>query len=233
MDGDSTLTSTPIPVSADPIGRRWRLIAGTSAVGAAAFVPFLTASAPGLLTPPQVATFIAAAAIAAALSAWGGLRFADRADLPMPLLRAWERRSALPVNWRGIASALAVGAAFGVLGILLLGALHAPPLAGSLAIRLASVLFAAVTLETVVHLLVMSAVVRLSGHVWLGVVAGALAFVLFHASGSAGLPPALPLVALATNGIGGLLFGWLYARYGFEYLVIAHAAAHLLTVGLG
>jgi hypothetical protein len=78
----------------------------------------------------------------------------------------------------------------------------------------------------------MSAFVWLAGRVWVGVAASAVVFMLFHASGSAGQAPMVFALTVGANGLGGLLFGWLYARYGFEYCVLSHAAAHIVTLSL-
>lgn len=222
---------------ATAIRRRWALLTITSACGAALFVPFLIAAAPSPPALPQIALFVGIATAIAALGAWGGLRLADRTNLPMPALRAWEdgwprSGAALPVDRRAMVVALLGGLAFGIAAVALLRWLHMPPVAGSLAAKVLSALFAAVTLEVVVHLLIMSAVVRLAKRVWVGIAASAVAFMLFHASGSAGQAPMVFALTVGANGLGGLLFGWLYGRYGFEYCVLGHAVAHIVTLSL-
>jgi hypothetical protein len=39
--------------------------------------------------------------------------------------------------------------------------------------------------------------------------------------------------SVAFHAVSGVFFGWLYARFGFEYLMVAHAIAHALAVGVG
>jgi len=41
------------------------------------------------------------------------------------------------------------------------------------------------------------------------------------------------MASLTVNGAIGILLGVMYARYGIEAVMLAHAVAHLLTVGLG
>jgi hypothetical protein len=40
------------------------------------------------------------------------------------------------------------------------------------------------------------------------------------------------VLASVGNGIAGLVFGWLYARWGYESLLAAHLMAHAIAVGL-
>jgi len=124
------------------------------------------------------------------------------------------------------------GAVLGLAGLMMLRLLHIPTGGGSLTVRIGSALFAAITLESVLHLAVMSGVVRATGRVNLGILVAALVYVGFHLATLGGQPTAVVAVATVGNGLGGLLFGWLYARDGYEYLVLAHLVAHATTVGL-
>jgi hypothetical protein len=64
-------------------------------------------------------------------------------------------------------------------------------------------------------------------------VLSAAIFVAFHLSGMQEQPLDVMLLGAAVNGLGALGFGWLYATRGFEYLVLAHAVAHIMTVVVG
>jgi hypothetical protein len=66
---------------------------------------------------------------------------------------------------------------------------------------------------------------------WAGNVLAALLFGLGHLPATAALVPLTPLVvarALALNGIGGVVFGWLYWRQGLLAAMFAHFAADLV-----
>jgi hypothetical protein len=66
---------------------------------------------------------------------------------------------------------------------------------------------------------------------WAGNVLAALLFGLGHLPATAALVPLTPLVvarALALNGIGGVVFGWLYWRQGLLAAMLAHFAADLV-----
>ncbi|MEO8451509.1 MAG: hypothetical protein ABI647_17075 [Gemmatimonadota bacterium] len=214
-----------------PRSRRFTLLAGLAALGAVLFVPFLQASAPGQLSTGFAVAFVGVATGVAALATWFGLAWADGAGLPMPLLRAFETRTAAPRMGRPIGWAVRGGAAFGIAGIAALRIAHIPGGSGSLPVKIGSALFAAVTLESVLHLAIMSGVVRATGRIWAGIAAATVAFILFHLSTLGGQPASVVALATIANGLGGLLFGLLYARHGFESLVVAHLIAHAITVG--
>lgn len=111
--------------------------------------------------------------------------------------------------------------------------LHLPNMAGALWSRLASTFFAAGSLELVIHLLLMSVVVKLSaGRRWAGIAVAALVFVLFLVSGLTGQSATIIALSIAMNGIVGVGVGVIYARYGFEYVMFCHATGHILAVGL-
>jgi hypothetical protein len=215
-----------------PWRRRWALLTVAGALGALAFVPALLASDPEA-SGAGVATFVAAVSVLGSLSAWFGLRWADAAGLPMPWLRRYEAGAKSAAAPAGATLWAAVGGlAFGLLSVAVLRSFGLPNLGGSLPARLATTLFAGVSLELVVHLAVMSGVVRLTHRPWAGVVASTLAFALFHGGGAFTQPAPVALCVLALNAAFGTFLGWLYARYGFEWVVGAHALAHAIAVGL-
>jgi len=214
-----------------PRNRRFLLLGSLAALGAALFVPFLQAGAPTPLSGAVAGAFVLAATAVSAAATWVGLGWGDRAALPMPLLRSWETRSPLQINRSALNRALVSGAVFGLAGLIMLRLVQIPTGGGSLPVRIGSALFAAITLESVLHLAVMSGVVRATGRVNLGIFVAALVYVGFHLATLGGQPAAIVAVATIGNGLGGLLFGWLYARDGYEYLVLAHLVAHATTVG--
>lgn len=214
-----------------PIRGRLLLLSALSLVGALSFLPTLLANndpPPGAITLTE---FVLAVTVISSIAAWLGLRAADAAQLRMPLLRRLDGVSD-PVPARGgLRSAIASGALIAAAAILILDAFQQPNMGGSLGSRLASTLFAAINLETVIHLFVMSGVVRLAGgRIWLGIVVSTLLFVIAHAAGSFSAATGLLAASVALNGSFGAAVGVLYARYGFEYAVLCHAIGHGLAV---
>lgn len=69
------------------------------------------------------------------------------------------------------------------------------------------------------------------GVIWAGILLSSLVFGLGHLPVTAALvgtlTPVIVTRALLLNGLGGIAFGWLYARFGLESAMIAHGAAHL------
>jgi hypothetical protein len=167
------------------------------------------------------------------MSSWFGLRFADATHLPMPYLRRLDLCSE-PEGKNGFLPAAAFGCLFAVSAILVLHYFHQPNLAGPLWSRIASVFFAAGSLEIVVHLLIMSVVVRLTrGRIWVGILVAAIFFVVFHVAGLTGQSTALIASSVLLNGLFGVGLGLIYARYGFESVLLCHAVGHILAVTLG
>jgi hypothetical protein len=180
----------------------------------------------------QLSLFVLAVSVVCSASAWFGLRFADATHLPMPYLRRLDLPSA-PVGRNGVLPAIAFGSLFAIGAIFVLHSFHQPNLAGPLWSRIASVFFAAGSLEIVVHLLIMSMVVRLArGRTWVGILIAAIFFVTFHAAGLTGQSVALVAASVLLNGIFGLGLGIFYARYGFESVLLCHAIGHILAVTL-
>lgn len=211
--------------------RRFLLLTGFSGIGALLFVPFLQAGAPSALPAFALGGFAAVATTIAAVSTWFGLGWADRAMLPMPLLRAVERRSKLQFDRTALTYSIAGGAAFGLTGLVALRLLHLPSSAAAPSVRVGSAVFAAITLEVVIHLAVMSGVALATRRVILAIGISTVVYVVFHLATLGGQPIAVVTVVALVNGLGGLLFGSLYAFYGFEYLIMAHFVAHAITVG--
>jgi hypothetical protein len=217
-----------------PRRRRFLLLVVLSAAGALAFVPFLLAQAGAPASPDQVTGFVVVTTSLAVAASWFGLGWADRLGLPLPLLRAWERGAPLRLERRALLISLAAGLVFGAIGLATLSSVGMSGGLGSFAVRAASTGFAAITLEVILHLGLMSGVaVLLRGRVRAAIAVTAALFVAFHLSDTGSQPLDIALLGAAVNGLGGLVFGWLYATRGFEYLVLAHAVAHLVTVGLG
>jgi hypothetical protein len=69
-----------------------------------------------------------------------------------------------------------------------------------------------------------------AGVLWAAIGLAALGFAALHLPATAALTELTPLVvtrAMVLNTIAGLLFGWLYTRFGIEAAMAAHMGAHL------
>lgn len=211
---------------------RFILFSALSVLGAVTFLPSILASSNPQPTATQLALFVLIVSVICIPAAWFGLRLSDAVQLPMPLLRRLDSQSETPRANGTIPSLLcAILVAAG--GIFVLRYFHQPNLGGSLLSRAASTLFAAGNLEIVVHLFIMSLVVWLArGRIWVGIWVSALFFLAFHISGSLGQSASLLAASIVVNGVFGLLMGLLYARYGYEYVMLGHAVGHLLAVTL-
>jgi hypothetical protein len=215
-----------------PIRNRFILLSALGAFGAISFVPSIKASAATPAPVSQLILFVAVVSAICVVSTWFGLRSADATHLPMPYLRRLDQ-SAEPIQKGGLVPAVAFACLFAAGAVYLLHAFHQPNLAGPLWSRLASVFFAAGSLEVFIHLLIMSGAVRLArGRVWAGILVAALFFVAFHVAGSSGQSGSLIAASILLNGSFGVALGIFYARYGFEYVLLSHAVAHILAVTL-
>ncbi len=211
---------------------RFIVLSGLGVLGAIFFVPSIIASTNPHPPTAQLLLFVFVVSAVCILSSWVGLRFADAVHLPMPYLRRLDLYSE---HERGNGALLAAtfGFLFALSAIFVLHHFHQPNLAGPLWSRIASVFFAAGSLEIVVHLMIMSIAVRLArGRIWFGILVAAVFFVGFHVAGLTGQSPALITSSILLNGIFGLGLGLLYARYGFESVLLCHAVGHLLAVTL-
>jgi hypothetical protein len=221
-----------------PIRRRLLLLTVSSALGGLLFAPFvlegMRAARVDVAPPLSVIAliFCIGSALVAALCSWLGLRFSDRTDLPMPILRAWEQSARIPEGAlpRILSAAIAGGLAAGLLVGAVVHLLHLPPNPGTLTVRLLTVFFAATITEIIVHLFAMSGLFLLFHNRWIAIFLSSVLFVLIFHSGQIGGPWMTALVVFANFSFG-TLTGWLYTRYGFECAVLTHAVAHLIALG--
>lgn len=213
-----------------PLRRRLLLLSVLAAGGSVAFLPFLAAGSHQPIG--QLGGFVATVTVVATAMSWPGLRCADAVGLPMPYLRRLDGGAVPSVTRAALMTTLVLGVALGVFGVLALHLASAPALPGGVWARALSALFAAAPLEMVLHLGVMSIVVWAArGRRGVGIGAAALALIGFHLTGDTLHQPATVLAATVVgNGVIGLTLGWIYATYGFEFVMLGHAVAHLITV---
>ena len=164
----------------------------------------------------------------------------------MPPLPLWKQRFLASVALGAIAGGLLLVLAGAFDGLLPAPRAMLPKIV--LWKRLLASLYGGVTEECIVHLFLMSILAWLllkllpAGNtnarpwiVWLALALAALLFALGHLPAVAAFWPLTSAVVLRTvvlNGLGGVLFGWLFWRWGFEFAVIAHLCADLVLHGI-
>ena len=181
-----------------------------------------------------------------------GLRLTKIVGLQMPILEAYINKQKVKTNTRShIISSLVRGAIVGV-AILLIDMVFA--IQGihlmeqiTIPIRqwfLAS-FYGAIGEEIIMRLFFMTLIVWLFSRagkskgeisnnthlMWWAIIFAALAFGLGHLPATAALTTLTPLViirALLLNGMGGMVFGWLYWKRGLEFAMIAHFSADIV-----
>lgn len=212
------------------IRKRFWFLGVLSFAGAVLYLPFARYAMPGGLSFFAAAAFVLVSSVVSLGAIWYGLRTADATGLPMPFLRALEsgerpRGPGVPAAAATAVASLLVAAA----AVFTQRALRMPNPPAPAWAKVLSVLFAAVTLETVLHLFGMGVLMKISRRGWVAVVGSGLLLGLFHLTGAASLDRTAIAIACA-NAVAGVLFGWLYWAFGFEYLVVAHAIAHVATL---
>ena len=184
-----------------------------------------------------------------------GLVFARKTGLSLPLLDALEARRGAWLVLRRIAPvSLLSGSLVGVLVVLSELALkpympHHPPLNIAPWKGLLASLYGGIDEEIVMRLFLMSLVAWLFGLKWRspdgrpgkGVLLAAnlvvaLVFSLGHLPATARvttLTPVLVAMVVTLNSLGGILFGYLYPRRGFEAAMIAHFCGDVIIHFVG
>lgn len=196
----------------------------------------------------------AQSSVLVALAVWIGLVTASSVGLHAPVAEAAiSGYPMMPALKPQLVPGIVAGIASGLLLFVANGsapdewveaqAQYYPPL-------VARMLYGGITEELLLRWGLMSAVVWLfwrflqgrrgkprAGFVWAAIVISALLFGAGHLPAVAAvignLNASVVLFIVGANSVFGIVFGWLYWRYGLESAMIAHAAAHLVNYGLG
>lgn len=217
-------------------------------------LPLDQTAVPDIPLPLVVALALLQNGILLAVAIAIGMVVSERIGLRMPLIRAWATGERLPNAKVILLPGILVGAAIGAIlvGIEAMFFLrHLPssmhpqfeiPLWKRL---LAGVLYGGITEELLMRLFLLSTVAWLLGRwwktaeaiptrgaFWAAIILTAVLFGLGHLPATAAiggsLTQALIVRALVLNGVAGVVFGYLYWRYGLEAAMAGHMGAHLM-----
>ena len=174
-----------------------------------------------------------ASAIVILLLGWLGLKLADKTNLPMPILRKWEKNEKIEKSdWKILLIPAVLGAALAFITAFLTQYFDAPKNPGTLLMRILTTPWAATVTEVVSHLLVMSVLVLLLKNRWAAIIISSLIFVaLFHLQNVEG-DIKTTIFLSAGNFAGSTLTGWFYSKYGFESALLGHATMHLILLSI-
>lgn len=216
-----------------PIRKRLLLLTFAGGIAGLFFIPYALTTRPDIQPEYIWLGLPLGSMVLSFLCAWGGLKFADRAGIPMPYLRSWElgqRGDSAERGWL-IRVSVAAGGILGLAGSVLIHLAGLPPYPGSLAVRLSTFPFAALVPEIVAHLFVMSGLVLAIKRTWIPILLSGLVFVFaFHAGRVAAGP--VPPVMWAFDYLFGVMTGWIYSRYGIEGAALSHAVVHAIMIGI-
>jgi len=224
--------------------RLWTLLVALCAAGIVLASPFFLAffRALHLPIPPAAALVLQALQIMVlcAVAAYGGVRFAARAGLDAPWLRAVAERRDRPPGFGGVAiESTAIGSvtAIAVTAVALMPRspltemlLH--PVGGFWA-RASGAFYGGIVEETLFRWGLLTAVAALLQRAgllnafWTANVLTALAFGALHLPANAArMQLTIPVVlqTLLGNGVAGVVFGWIFRRRGLEGAMVAHGA---------
>jgi hypothetical protein len=214
------------------------------AAASAGILPYVTELHPGLMArvsvPPALfylAQFVQAFLILGFM-AWCGLRLAPTLGLKVD----WPRENLARASLAGALTALILLAVDQVL--------FPRPAAPDIALwkRLLASFYGGITEEIICRLFLMTVIVWLCWRFaprrgptpadwafWTGITGASLLFALGHLPAAATLSP-LTFAAFARvlllNSFGGMVFGWLYWRFGLGHAIVAHFSADLVLHGM-
>jgi membrane protease YdiL (CAAX protease family) len=229
------------------MNRFWALLVALCAAGVVLSSPLLLATIQALQPPVSpVAVFAIQclqALVLCALAAYAGVRFATRAGLDAPWLRAWAERRDRPPGFAGMAIESAAIGSVTAIAVTAVGLMLRSPfqqmlwrqLPAGFWTRASSAFYGGIVEETIVRWGLLSTLVVLLQRVgarqpfWPANVVAALVFGVLH------LPSVVLIgIALTTgvyahvlfgNAIAGAVFGWIFRRRGLEGAMVAHGVA--------
>jgi len=229
------------------MSRLWALLvalcAAATVLSALVFLAMIRAAQPPISPLAVLALRGLQALVLCAIAAYAGVRFAPRAGLDAPWLRAMAERRDPPPGFGSMAiesaavgsiTAIAVEAVALMLRSSVPEALFRPP-PGGFWLRASSAFYGGIVEETLVRWGLMTALIALGRRAgmreafWPANALAALVFGILHlpAAAAARIPLTGGVLAyvLLGNALAGVVFGWMFHRRGLEGAMIAHGAA--------
>lgn len=191
-----------------------------------------------------------------ALAIYIGLKLSGYVGLETPILKNYFTNSKLPTDTKSnliksvllglLASALIIffDLVFKNLGVdISLSVNQIPPLWQ----RLMATFYGGINEEILLRLFFMTLIIWLIGKIasyktdliknnfimWLAIILAAVIFGLGHLPITSNITNLTPLVisrAILLNGLGGIIFGWLFWKKGLEYAMISHFTADIMII---
>lgn len=218
------------------IKKRLLLLLLLTLIGSFLFIPFIVAgdaTIKGALIWRTTVIFTLASLVVIALTGWGGLVFADKLGIPMPILRNWELGESISSDEIKSIVGTSVFISLIVAALALVGNyfMHPPVNQGSVLVRIDTSIWASLVTETVSHLFLLSGLILLIKNRWISIIISGLFFVaLFHLDSA--FSPAMEIYLGAVNFGAAVVTGYLFVRRCFETAVLTHMVMHLILLGV-
>lgn len=200
--------------------------------------------------PVLVFASVAQSAVLLALAVWAGTRLAPQTGLAAPVLKAVAASEpVLPPLKKAFLPGVLAGVAGGALLFLLVATAPAEFAAAQARIDLPlmwRVLYGGITEEVLIRWGLMTLLAWLGWRflqggtgvpaarcMWIAIIVSALLFGVAHlpaiAAQAGSLATSLTAYVVLANAVLGVLFGYLFWRFGLEAAIIAHASAHVVA----
>jgi len=201
-------------------------------IGGVLYVPFIKASYESI-TELIWLLFPLGSALGILLFGWIGLKFADKSNLQMPILKKWElNQKLLKTDFTILYKPMLFSIVFALVAFGLNQYFAAPKNSGVLIERILTTPWAGIVTETISHLFVMTGIILIIKNKWISILLSSMMFlVLFHLNGIDG-DLTLTIYLGVINFSVVTLTGWIYSKYGFESAVVAHSTIHIILLGL-
>lgn len=233
----------------------WTLLGAASVVAVLPYALALLGNQPDVLPlplPVLLTLQVAQMSVLMFVGAVVGLKLGAAVGLGSPVARTWLDSKRLEMSGRGVRVSIGLGilAAGAILG---LDAAFSPmmPLVREGTVTepvwwqgLLASFYGGITEELLLRLFAMTLLTWLVWRVvsrrkvpvpafavWFGIIGAALLFGAGHLPAAGTIWPLTGVViarTLVLNGVGGIVFGWLYWKHGLEYSMVAHFSADIV-----
>lgn len=213
------------------IRKRVSLLSFLSGISALAYIPFIQASLSDELFDRSIWLYFPLANIlVVGLASLVSIPLADKLKIPMPQLRSFEGIEAEPSTpIKSLAATILWSVPFSIIILQISTQIGLPENPGSLFVKLLTTPFAAINLQVVVLLLLVTLVYYVIRSRLFAALLGGVALSAIHLV-SADVSDSTIFYQAIFNGGMGAIFAWIYLRHGFEFAVLGHALAHIIIM---